>query len=805
MRVVSRRSGHPAWSPVVWVQVMVFLLPALAARAQSGIPYPEAEKRIKAHMAAIEKRAQAMGEIYGSGHSDQTVAEALRKAGATGNLKEMSHNWGSSLAGSWVDIHGFYAEHENYLGYSLMTLRERDPLDPADMAYLDAGVQCWSAEERKLANLMETLMNTWGQEEAQRQATGREHDRLWPILQKQGGDTTAKVEAALAPYHAKERAIEEAKGKTRAEIGKIIAERCFKPLVLISSVRVDYEPGKKLHDTALAKLHEAEADLKAEEPLFHAAESKRAAAEDPYNQAKAAERSARDVQMGAASRLEDEKLLVAYLEELVFLARLRDVGGSPAQFAKEYAKRDAMRDALKERGVAFDPAWSGKGKGDLMKELSKAQERERDARGKYDAAHKVFLEAGEALYRATSDYDLAAADHARHAEAMGRCQARVDLLRDATANGRLQGVPLLTKVEVPPVYSATWWDPADALRQIDEELARAKASTARAEALRESVKADWKKAFDEEMAKRRALVSLPAYSALAQWGVEAADFLIDVLRESGKKGLAAGGIGAVTKKVIDLGVELAAAKGDARELGGYKFLDPEAIRADMARQAGSRTSWSAEAKDYGAKVGKKLLADQAAKRGSDALALALKRSAGLRAFMDGLPASVAQAKSGFAQFAKGAKDKGFKDILTSALKGTAKSKLKALLDSLIEDGPWREAFAAEAVTIEMHNLYRIASDGCDALYQEQVRLQSLHDAVVAMYDQNDVSFYHGTSRRLAPDATYTAKLIFQGAEPSGEKVTVGPAAAQPQGSHQHKFSSKDLAGAVEIHVAVQGF
>lgn len=788
------------------------------SKPTASVPIEEARKQLVEYRALIQARFDAMVARYGANAADDTLKKAIVENGgpATGN-----HNWADGLFLRWNGDRGFYFIHMDALDVSLKLLDEMQTVNPEDLAYLKQGMEDWKADESKVQKAFADLVKDWGREIGQGIANKAARDKFDATLPKDAGGGTALIDEAMKPYNEKTAAIqkdEEADEKLRNEL---VVKQLFSPLTQITRVHVSYAPGEKRSMALKNQLHEVESIIKVTEAGMEEDVARYEKANKLRTEKLGILKSIWASAIEVDSECRTQKLKLDYIKQLLFMAQLREEHADDLTMRKQETEQKRLENDLKDMKVEVPNNWPNLIAARLKVEEVTLEKAYSAAKEKSYEVQSRQTESNDAFHRADVDTDLAQSAVTHRYQRLAPLQIQRESLADATQQARLEGDPMLTRVVVTTldgaqVYAADWFDPAEAFRQVNAQLDALKPGIDKALTTRDQIIKEYTGAKQDEFNKFNVAGNTVWWSALAQASVEMSDFIWDICKSSAKqKNWVSGSITAIFKKTVDLSLELALAKGDITEIGGYKFIDEQGLYKEMQAGAVPAIDWRKEGTEAGKKIGMKVMKDLAGASGSilaernkqalTNLAETLRQTIVIRTIMEKLPENFSQFTSGMKVYAEKARNPAPGDLFFSAVKAYSKSTAKKLLSQLIEEPAWREAFVAEDYRIGLHRLLVSANEGVGDLIIEKAKMQALHDWLISMYDQNDISYYHGEGRQLAHDEQYLVQLYFRGAKPNKVTVTINGKETQPKDGQVFLTTDKNLRGIVHIDVVVESY
>ncbi|MBI2677962.1 MAG: hypothetical protein HYX28_04195 [Candidatus Koribacter versatilis] len=582
----------------------------------------------------------------------------------------------------------------------------------------------------------------------------------------------------------------------------------------IGRIRVDYEAGQQRVRQIKSQINDLDSSIKSLDPLIQEARQRYEAAKGPYERAKQIEADIR-ARIAKARPDPNLQLQIDYLDQLKFSQDLQDAGanGSNQAYVDALNQRNALLKQLKAKGIKVPLSYQKTGAQiqAMIDALEKKQGISKDEVAKLE--DQAILAHGE-LEKAGWEREFAINSLNRLNDKRYPLATEKERLEKSIADARRDGDPQLTTVEVVgskgKVYNAEWWDPQDALADLNKSLAELDQGISGARQSEEMLHAAFEDAKREEAAAGDRVISGIWKSAWAQWGVEAVDFVGDIIKNSKEEGFVIGGTHAVLKKVFDMGKDVIWAGGDFKEVGGYEFMDGDQIRAEML-QGKMRDEWPDPLDEFTeadkASV-KELINTHATKsiikwgpKVKTIVAYCVLRSRGAEKIAKiGAKQAVTGGLRGL--FKEVGLPRTYGDMALDAFKDYAKSKLKAGARETFEGTAWREYFNAEFYRMALHHQWGGAVVRLRALQKLRAKLQLMHDEIIRDYQQNDLNNYKGQEDSpLKQKKDYTAHLKWKGATPTRLEVHFGPAPARGDAASQ-SFNTAKMKGTYDLYVKV---
>jgi len=353
----------------------------------------------------------------------------------------------------------------------------------------------------------------------------------------------------------------------------------------IGRIRVDYEPGKQRVREIQQRINDLDSSIKALDPLIKDAQARYEAAKGPYQRAKQVEADIR-AQIAKAQPDPAVQTQIDYLEALKFFQDMQDAGadGSTPAFVDAINKKNALLKQLKAKGLK-PPLPNQKSGAQLQAMIDALEKQQGITKDQIFKLEDQALLANADFRKAEYEWDLATNSLNRLGSQRYPLATEKERLEKSIADARREGDPQLTTVDVAgskgQVYSAQWWDPQDALKDLNNSISELDQGISGARESEETLHAAYDDAKREEAAAGDRVISGIWKSAWAQYGVEAVDFIGDIVKNSKEEGFVIGGAHAVFKKIFDMGKDVIWAGGDFKEIGGYEFMDGDQIRAEM--------------------------------------------------------------------------------------------------------------------------------------------------------------------------------------------------------------------------------
>lgn len=582
----------------------------------------------------------------------------------------------------------------------------------------------------------------------------------------------------------------------------------------IGRIRVDYEPGQQRVREIQQRINDLDTSIKALDPLIAEAKQRYENAKGPYEKAKQIEAGIR-AQIPKNAPDPNLQLQIDYLNELKFTQDMQDAGadGSNQAYVEALNKRNALLKQLKAKGIKVPLSYQKNG-AQLQAMIDALEKQQGVSKDKVAQLEDQAIVAHGEFEKAEWEWDAAANSLNRLNSQRYPLVTEKERLQRSIADARRDGDPQLTQVDVSgPAghnYTANWWDPSEGLKSLDQSIGELDTAISGARESEEMMHAAYEDAKREEAAAGDRVISGIWKSAWAQWGLEAVDFLGDVVKNSKEEGFVVGGAHAVFKKVFDMGKDVIWAGGDFKEVGGYEFLDGDQIRAEML-QGKMRDEWPDPLDEFteaDKAAVKELINTHATKsiiqwgpKVRSIVAYCLLRSRHGKT-MASIGAKRAVTGGLGAMFKEVGLPRTYGDMALDAFKDYAKSKLKAGARETFEGTAWREYFNAEFYRMAMHHQWGGAVVRLRALQKVRAKLQLMRDEIIRDYQQNDVNHYQGKEDEpLKQKKEYTAQLKWKGATPRRIEVKFGQADGKGSVTSQ-SWNTGRVKGTIDVYVTV---
>jgi hypothetical protein len=582
----------------------------------------------------------------------------------------------------------------------------------------------------------------------------------------------------------------------------------------IGRIRVDYEPGQQRVREIKNRINDLDSSIKALDPRIQEARQRYENARGPYLRAQQREADIR-AKIKNTQPDPDVQLQIDYLAALKFAQELQDSGadGSNQTYVDTLNQRNALLRQLKAKGIKVPLPYQRSG-AQIQAMIDALEKKQGITKDQIFKLEDEALLANADFRKAEYEWDFAVNSLNRLESQRYPMATEKERLEKSIADARRDGDPQLTAVTVTgssgQVYSAQWWDPQDALADLNKSIAELDQSISGARDSEEMMHAAYDDAKKEEAAAGDRVISGIWKSAWAQWGVEAVDFVGDVVKNSKEEGFVIGGTHAVLKKIFDMGKDVIWAKGDFKEIGGYEFMDEQQIRDEML-QGKMRDEWpdpldefteadKAAAKELINTHGTKAIIKWGPKVKAIVAYCRLRSIGAEKIAKVGAKQAIAGGLKGL--FKEVGLPRSYGDMALDAFKDYAKSKLKAGARETFEGTAWREYFSAEFYRMALHHQWGGAVVRLRALQKLRAKLQLMHDEIIHDYQQNDLNHYKGQEDSpLKQKKDYTAHLKWKGATPTKLEVHFG--STDTKGDMADRtFNTAKMKGTYDLYVKV---
>lgn len=588
----------------------------------------------------------------------------------------------------------------------------------------------------------------------------------------------------------------------------------------IDRIQVDYKAASQRMMDIRDKLYQLNLELQAGMPLLAEAEQRYRAADARAEETSHALLAAR-IWLAYAQPSPKLSLQIQYLQAMLDYKQLAQAHAPDMQLNDALNRMDALARKVRAKGL-HPPPETRLTISQVQRMIHNLQQRKRAAQAALTGKENAYWEARRADVHAESDLDLALQtlefEKAQELPLLVKRQH----LESLTKNGLEKGDPLLTAVEITDstglVYQAHWRDPKAVLDELNEAIHELDAQIGEDSKNATTLHTDYQEAVREELDAFGRVPSAIWESAFAQYGVEVGDFAQEIVRKTIESDdPLAGVLEAVGEKYLEIGQEIAWAKGSFKEVGDYKFVDEAKIRKDVDKakirqymddanireemmrelhlQGGERGEEAEteekvkEMKETGKLIGKTLINDASTKLltrklgppGFRDLMKFLRKQSNLAEEVlqiEGMHAAGKSLREAFGEVFKKSARKGIKGFAVDAGKEYLKDEAKKKLSNHIEGEAWRDAFETQFNRILLHHQWAAARIRVRGMNRIRARYQFARDEVLREYVNNEAHYEALESRPLMPDHDYTARLTFSGAQPTKVEVRLGDRPAQ---------------------------